>query len=408
MRKLTRERAEALRLADGFSGLPPGTGHLELWDWINDARAPLGLTSDEISLLGYYFKRSRAGDWLPGREPVVAWPRFEVCFDLDWTEDKLARIENALCDKHLVAFRDRPDCKRHLSRDRTGRIAAHSTGISLAPAGSRAPEIRALAFQHREDRRALRRLFGDLFQVRAALRAAEGHPDLSGPAAAAVHDMLGAMPLRRDPGTCPTLLSALLERARAMLGHLRAVIGLPVQADGAVDRTPGMSLPSGDDNDGVRSARNERDRFFGDAASPLLLHRRDAAQQDPDPKNHSDNQKIMEELTNAPEMFRMALEMVQERGRGLPWDMLLEDALQRYGSDLGMQGRHVNRMKEDFGLVDTLGALFRLGRMIEKGAPIRNPAGYVVSIIRQRRGRSRIGPKRPECFVLPSLRYAAR
>lgn len=373
---MTKERVRAASLADGYKGLPPGTTHLELWDQINVARAALGLNSDQITLLGYYIKRTRAQDWAPGCEPLVAWSKFEVCFDLDWSEDKVSRIEAALCRMGLIAFRDSSNCKRRVHRDSNGAISATSAGISLAPAGARADEIYALAYQHRETKDKLRRLYQELFAVRSMARDMQTHPDLSRSACEAITELLNDLPRRKDAAAAVSLLEGLLSRARTMIGHLAAMIGL------SITTAPEASGPKP-----ARAVRPAAPATTSPAsscsASLRPMHRIFAEHKDPHINIPEEDQNLVDLLAAAPVTFRSALEVTHERAAGLSWEMVLSETIDTYGRDLALHPSYLGRLKSQFGITGTLSALFGLGKMAEKGAEIRNPAGYAMSLARR-------------------------
>lgn len=365
---MTTERVRAASLADSYSGLPHGITHLELWDQINDARASLGLNSDQITLLGYYIKRTRGLDWTPGHEPVLAWPKFEICYDLDWSEDKLSRVESALCRMGLIAFRDSSTCKRHAHRDMSGSIKGSAFGISLAPLGARAEEIYARAHQHRETKSKLRRIYSELFDARSTMRDMLTHPDLCHSACQVVSELLDALPRRKDASADLSFLAGLLTRARTMIGHLGAMIGLPVASDTQAAR-PVATVPS-------------RPADFR-PATLRPLHRRIAEHKDPHINKPEEDQKLLDLLKAAPMTFRTTLEVTHERAGGLPWQIVLSDTIDAYGRDLALNPGYLGRLKAQFGISGTLTALFGLGKMAEKGAEIRNPAGYAMSLARR-------------------------
>ncbi|WP_419270909.1 helix-turn-helix domain-containing protein [Paracoccus sp. T5] len=368
MRAMTKERVRAASLADSYKGLPHGITHLELWDQINDARASLRLNSDQITLLGYYIKRTRALDWTPGHEPILAWPKFEICYDLDWSEDKLSRIEASLCRIGLIAFRDSANCKRRVRRESNGAISGCAAGISLAPLGARAEEIFALAHQHRENKTKLRRVYSELFEARSMMRDIQTHPDLCRSACEAISELLDTLPRRKDAAAELSTLTGLLTRAKAMISHLSAMIGLPAAAKAET----------------IKAVTAEAAPIATSGPATLRpLHRRIAEHKDPHSNKPEEDRKLVDLLAAAPVTFRSTLEVTQERAAGLPWEMVLSETIDTYGRDLALSSGYLGRLKSQFGITGTLSALFGLGKMAEKGAEIRNPAGYAMSLARR-------------------------
>lgn len=376
MRKMSKERALSASLADDFNGLPLGIHHLKVWDWINDARRSLSLKSDHVTLLGYYIKRTRAIDWTRGHEPIVAWAKFEVCYDLDWSEDKLSRIENDLCSMGLIAYRDSSNCKRRAYRDSEGVMSDNSAGISLAPVGTRALEISALAHQQNADKRKLASIYSQIFELRPIISSFQEHPELPSAIADTIRSMLAELPRRKHHNADLSLMERLLKQASDMIVQLRSLLGFPPVSNEQENE-------SGHEEEAISEAPQPV-KAIRPAADLRTLHRRSAVHKDPHYNKPKEDQNLVDLLAASPESFRITLEVAQERGGGSAWENLLSEAMDAYGRDLALNKSFVGRLKSQFGISQTLSALFGLGKMAEKGAEIRNPAGYALSLARSR------------------------
>lgn len=373
MRKQTVERARSLALANSFRGLNPRFSRWTLCDDIEKARVPLGLDSDCLWLFRFLTRRTADQDWRPGAEPIVAWSRFEIMAESGWSEDKLGRVENKLCDAGLIAFRDAPNFKRYAYRGADGALPASATGISLAPAGARAAEISAMAHHHQEDIRKLSALFADAFRLRADLAGLKGLDGLPGAMAAAADEVYRLLPCRRDSSTALASLIAIVARARQALAALKAFLGyddtLPAQADrAAVTEPPSRPRPSDDPHPGRSSS----------VASMRPQIRTDAEQKTPESKNKDSDQEILRVLSASPGLFQAYIEA--ERGPALTPDRVIQRATERYATDLDLAPSTVGRLWKTYGMATAMKALFSLGKMLENGAEIRNPTGYAFSI----------------------------
>ncbi len=385
MRKYTQQRAEADALGRQFQGFPSGYSRWKLCDDLSAAREPLGLDSDALWLLIFYIKHTQDQDWSHGGEPVVAWPKFELCCLTGWSEDKLSRVEARLCDSGFMVYRDAPNCKRRAFRGEDGWIDPKASGVSLAPCGARAMEIQTAAYQKIEETRELRNLFGELFEWRATLLRFLGHAQLPKEATEALETLMDDLPRRRHHLTPVGSLRALKARAKAMYAAICAMLGLeqaPAKADTpeAHSRatTPQARADAGAGQGGGTSWRKQAATIATVAASMRRLHRTDAEQQKPESKNQSKDQDLLEILAASPVMFRGYLE--QSQCRTGAWEVALGDAAERYASALAVQPSLVRRMQRSYGWVATLRSIFGLGAMTEKGSEIRNPCGYALRL----------------------------
>lgn len=379
MRKYSEERVRAEALAARFEGLPPGFSHWELCDHVANAREPLGLDSDGVCLLQFYLKRSKAQDWERGAEPILAWPKFEICFYMGWSEDKLSRVEAKLCAAGLIAFRDGPNCKRRAYRDRDGRVCAGATGISLAPMGARALEIACLASEALAAGNRLRGIYGELFSLRAELISLLTAASAPEQAREQVRQLIEEMPRRRVVQATVEVLQRLVGRARAAKDALAALLEIP-------------SAPL--------SGRDEPAAYVG-TAPPRRLHRKDAAQEQPDHNHPEEAQQLLETLAASPSLFRSCYSAAAER-RGVNDQSTLVEAMQRYGSALAVASSAIGRMRDQFGIRRTLVSLFALSKATEAGTVICNPTGYVTAVAR------RTGPPAPTVPRAASADHRAR
>lgn len=214
-------------LADNFSGLPGNMSHLELCDALDTARVALDLSSDELWYLLFLIRRTRRHDWVKGAEPIVAWPKFEICVRTGWSEDKLSRIERSLAEKRLIAFRDSINCKRFAYRDQNGMIQKDACGISLAPAGARASEIAAAAHEHVANCKKISAVFDQLFEVKRQIASLKGAGDLPEAARAEANEIYDRLPRRKDHAAVLAQLTKLRDGALRVIKLLRQILGLP-------------------------------------------------------------------------------------------------------------------------------------------------------------------------------------
>ena len=391
MRKQTPERAKALEYADRFAGLPPQCTRWTLCDDIETARVPLGLDSDAIWLFRFLIRRTSDLDWTRGHEPIVAWSRFEIMAVTSWSEDKLARVENRLCDSGLIAFRDAANCKRSAFRRPDGAMPADATGLSLAPAGMRAVEIQAAAYEHKEKITRLYRQFSEAFRLRAEIgqfRAIENAP-------AALKDKIEAiyrsLPNRRDHTAELGVLEGLVKAASEALEAVKTFLGFSYASRTQKPRAAGGDAPTASTAAVARAetvAASDRGKVsvaasMGETALPSTaavrsLHRTNAAQKEPESNTREFNHQILGILSASPEIFRFYLE--HQRASNLTVHRVIELAADRYASDLSVTPSVVGRLRRSYGLAPALEALFGLGRMLERGREIKNPAGYVLAI----------------------------
>ena len=371
---MTKEGMRAASLANDFAGLPAGTTHLELWDRVNDVRKELNLSSNEIWLLGYYMKKTLAVDWIAGSEPIVAWSKFEVCFDTGWSADTVARTEKLLCEKGIITFRDANNCKRFCYRKSDGSIPKNAKGVSLAPLGTRAEEIYALAHQHAEDKAKLRETFDALFAAKNEVRSLHANPEIPRSIDEMIRQLLGEMPSRKDPIADLLSMTGLLARARHIIAQLSALFGFQNKESTTTQITASPANPA---------VHTPHTQPVASSATVQDLHRKDAAHKEPKYIKPKKEQILVDLLGAAPETFRDTLEATQERGGGLPWGVVLDDAIDAYGSNLALNKSYLGKLKSQFGVNGTLAALFGLGKMAEKGAEIRNPYGYALALARR-------------------------
>lgn len=378
MRGYREERERAAELADRFAGLPDGHSHWRLCDDLNAAREPLGLDSDALWLLIFYIKRTKELDWSKGNEPIVAWPKFEICALTGWSDDKVTRIEDRLCRAGLIAFRDAANCKRRAYRNQSGTLRDDASGISLAPAGYRAAEIAALGHSKAEEIRKLHKGYGELFALRAEVVRFVSADAVPEDVRANVEAFIAELPRRRDPHVASSAIRALLDRAKSVLSDLRRLLGLAPRAQ--IEETE----PKEPDSDlaGCRDHRRQEDVAPTHVAPPHYpkrMHRKDAEQKDPDKNLHRDNQNLLDLLAASPIEFQAYVADRQRRG-GSSWLDVLAEATERYAADLAVSRSVVGKLKRDYGLTKMLQTLFRLGSMAEKGAEIRNPCAYAMTI----------------------------
>lgn len=378
MRKITEQRLQAAKLASKFAGLPPNYTRFQLCDDIADARAQLGLDSDGVCLLHYLIKRTRDEDWSRGAEPLVAWSRFAVCHAMGWSEDKLARVENRICNAGMIAFKDAPNCKRRLVRNENGSIAKSASGISLAPTGTRAIEIMNAAHQRKEEAKQLYSVYGELFSLRSELIGYQSCEEIPADLAERTSHLVNDLPTRRNHDQTLELMRTLRDRAAKFLATIKVFLGITAPKDLA--EAVSEQLPTVAQTPNKPESETER-LSYSCAAKTKPLHRNFAGHKYPDTKIQRKEHNLVDILMASPEIFRAYLENAQLTS-GNRWERALEGAMEQYGSDLSLKPSLLGRMRNEYGVSSTLKALFGLGRMAEKGADIHNPAAYALSLAR--------------------------
>jgi DNA repair exonuclease SbcCD ATPase subunit len=374
---MTQAQVEALELADRFEGLPPKFTHFHLCDALTAAQVPLGLKADDLLLLTYLIKHTKALDWQRGSVPIVAWSRFLVMHDLGWSEDKLRRIEKRLLSLKLIAFRDSPTCKRYVKRDESGNITENSFGISLAPVGARASEIRAKAYEHKEYGKNLYDAFTSCFKLRAKIREAISSKELPEQAKEKARELLEKIPARRTTQENLSELKQLYEKARKMLKTLYVVMGIK-NPETLID-----ALMS--DEATATQATNTATKDPQEAPKPRAANtppqpRKFAGHKEPESNNHIFDSNLVNILAASPDIFKSYLEAEQRHSSRL--EDTLQRTIERYSSDLDVQPRHAVRLLRKHGPSSTLKALFAMGKVVEKGREISNPGGYITKLVR--------------------------
>lgn len=140
--------AEAV--ADRFEGLPSGMSRWALVALVRQSAAHFGLSAREMTFIEDLVADTYDVDWTAGSEPVVVTPVYELAERQGVSERQIRNIERALVEKHLLCWRDSGNHVRKGKRDKTGRII-YAYGVSLAPMGARAAEIREAAIQSQRE-----------------------------------------------------------------------------------------------------------------------------------------------------------------------------------------------------------------------------------------------------------------
>lgn len=392
MRNINELRLKSQALAKAFNGLPKGYTHFNLCDDLADGRSYLGLDSDCICLLHFLIKRSRADDWKPGTQPLVAWSRFFVCHYFGWSEDKLGRVEKKIADLCFIAFIDTSNCKRFLNRTADGSIAEESGGISLAPLGVRLNEIVTAAHEQREEVKALFNTYGEMFRIRSELLTFSKCKDLPKELGGLAATIAKNLPKRRNQKLTIGELKTMLTEAKEALAKLRTYLGIN-DFDAQQQCLPSAEIPA---NAETATADEAQHATAPARVNPVAqcgreisavnmqsLHRKNAVHKDPDSNSLKRDSNLLGILTASPEIFQAYLEHEHQRSAASDWQTSLTAALERYAQDLTLKPSVVGRLMHDYGYSSALKAVFALGRMAEKGATIHNPAAYALSLARK-------------------------
>lgn len=147
----------ARALADRFAGLPDGLSRWRLAAALRVAAPRLGLTPSMLALLAHYIDLTYDADWEAGSEPVIGRPLVEIAEALGRSERQIRNLERALMERGLLSWRDSGNQQRRAWRGRDGRLA-YAYGPTLAPIGTRAAELVALASACRAEQAEARRL----------------------------------------------------------------------------------------------------------------------------------------------------------------------------------------------------------------------------------------------------------
>ncbi|RWR30537.1 hypothetical protein D2T29_12765 [Sinirhodobacter populi] len=406
MKAFSEARAASAELAATFRGLPPGYSRFQLCDDLKIAREDLGIDSDSIWLLEFYIKRTKDQDWVAGAEPIAAWPRFEISSITGWSDDKIARIEERLCAARLLAFKmGSASCKRRAYRGEDGFMMEGATGVSLAPVGARAAEIRALHHERILQIAKKREALGEVFRLRADLHHYGELKTLPDSARERILELLDRMPRRRDARIEMKLIRELIERARCMIKSIRAMVGLcdrPTEqseaAGGQRGSLPAVGEPQADNCGVSADAAQSREYMGGRSSSAILdikrsMFRIGAVHKQPESIIPKEDHEFLLLLRAAPDLFKAYIEQAQSQSNRP--DEVLRTATERYALGLCLSTSYVGKLVKSFGFTRTLRALFDLARMLEKGSRINNPAGYALSLVRRSggalRSSSRIG-----------------
>ena len=371
MRKYNLAHESATARGRSFAGLPPGYSHFDLCDDLDAAGRHLGLSSDAISLLRYLIKRTRHSDWQPGSKPVIGWSRFYICHELQWSEDKLGRVESKLISAEMIAFEDSPNCKRFTHRTEDGSLAPSSRGISLAPLGARASELRALVQEQREDARRLYETFASLFAMRAALMQLQSHPMACAQLLVVMAAQIALLPTRRDPVAALAPLLNLAAETEAVISQLRAALGV----DESPYRAPAQHSPRTHIKRGQVGRHHHADSC---AAKSWTLLRKSAVHKEPDSKNHTESE-IVTELRSAPHGLRTYIEAAAP---GSSTMSALDVALIKYARDVNIPPAITWRLQSTYGRLQSLRSIIAVGRQIEAGKHVTNPIGYAYAVAR--------------------------
>lgn len=386
MRNINELRLKAQALAKAFNGLPKGYTHFNLCDDLADGRSYLGLDSDCICLLHFLIKRSRANDWKPGAQPLVAWSRFFVCHYFGWSEDKLRRVEKEIADLCFIAFIDTANCKRFLNRTADGTIAEESGGISLAPLGARLKEIVTAAHEQREEVKALFNTYGEMFRIRSDLLNFSKCKDLPEELNGLAATIAKKLPKRRNQKLTIGELKTMLTEAKDTLAKLRTYLGINDFEAKQQCLAAAELAATGEGQEATARARANPVAQCGREISAVniqSLHRKNAVHKDPDSNSLKRDSNLLGILTASPEIFQAYLEHEHQRSAASDWQTSLTTALERYAQDLTLKPSVVGRLMHDYGYSSALKAVFALGRMAEKGATIHNPAAYALSLARK-------------------------
>lgn len=196
-----RSARHAIRLADGFAGLPEGITRWRLAAALRTAAPRLNLSSTMLRVAELYIDMTHDADWQNGSEPIVCKPLVEIADRLGISERQVRNIERSLVERGLLAWRDSANHHRRGRRDhRTGRLI-YAYGPSLAPLGGRAEEILRIADQCRHEIAELRRHRIAIAALRKRVRTELAAGAAEGLDVGDLHRIFEALPTRNPSGT---------------------------------------------------------------------------------------------------------------------------------------------------------------------------------------------------------------
>jgi replication initiation protein RepC len=140
-RRLTPSLLQTTRMAEGFTGLPPGVSLPGQILAAFKAAAPcLGLALRLVHAIDWLFRFTQLQDWEAGARPIV-WPSAAMQREaLGLSETQVKVLNRALIDAGLITMKDSSNGKRYGKRDGEGRII-EAYGLDLSPLAARYTEF---------------------------------------------------------------------------------------------------------------------------------------------------------------------------------------------------------------------------------------------------------------------------
>jgi hypothetical protein len=231
MRQTTPAIDAAERLADAFDGLPTGVTRWKLAGALRMAARKLGLNASLLALLEHYIDLTYDIDWSPGNEPIICRPLIETAEHLGRSERQVRNMEAALMRLGLLVWRDSGNHHRKGRRDHRSNRLIYGYGPSLAPLGSRAASIIALAQQARSEQAETRRLRLAISALKRRIRSRMLAAEQEGHAMADIAAAFETLPPRNPAATPVESLQAQRDRLAAISETLSDMTGDDDQHD---------------------------------------------------------------------------------------------------------------------------------------------------------------------------------
>jgi replication initiation protein RepC len=377
LRAQTPALHNATDVADRFRGLPPGISRWRLAAALRAAARSMGLTHAMLRLLEHYIDLTYDIDWEADCEPIVTVPLIETAAHLGRSERQIRNIERMLVERGLMTWRDSGNYHRKGRRDRrTGRLI-YAYGPSLAPLGERAVEIIARAEESRRQTVEARRLRIAISALHNRIRASLAAPDADNSAVATIRRSYNDLPTRLNAqATLETLQKhrdALKTIADTLwtIAHLTETTGEKQKISYKVEKNIRHITDTTSDN-----------AINGCTKATTTQKENDFKRQERQPVEISPQRLI--EISGP--MFNEA----SKRNRSEEWDGIVQTA-QEIAPWCGIDAKSWRRAVTVLGHKQAAISIILIEHGLQrhsadKHPPIRNPQGYLDSLIKRQEG----------------------
>ena len=169
-RRMNLHMLTMLDKADGFAGVPRGTGKpLRFLAGFQEAEPYLGLPAHAFKLVSWLVKQTQNQDWEEGSRPI-AWPsaRRQAEF-LCLSPSRVKVLNRALFEAGIFVIRDNEQGKRYGRRGPDGKII-EAYGFDLSPLAIRYDEFIRIAAEAKVERAYMKALRGRITFARRSIR----------------------------------------------------------------------------------------------------------------------------------------------------------------------------------------------------------------------------------------------